>query len=140
MIKGFMRLKMVEPGAVIRFRWGGYAVVSEYRDGDDGHFAMYVNGSGEALHTDGNEWVAVMDMESIEAQLSFDEYEYPKDAPRKQEELPYGNARVAEDERYHIPGLKSQTLCGLEITARVRGLVTCDCPLCIDTASEIGGE
>ena len=140
MIKGFMRLKQVPAGALVRFDWGAYAIVSEYHPSDANHADMFTSGSGEYLHCTGDEWVAVMDMENIEAQLSFDEFEYPKDTPRKPEKLPYGNALVAEDEHHHIPGLKSQTLCGQEITARVRGLTTCDCPLCIDTAHQMGGE
>jgi len=76
MIKGFKKLRLVEPGSLIRFRDGEYALVSEYHTGDKGHYDTYLYGTGKMCHVDSDEWVAIVDIQAIEVEI-FEEAEYP---------------------------------------------------------------
>lgn len=73
-----MQRKHVAPGQLIRLDWNNptYAVTSEYSYDSKSGYDAYLLGSGEALHLDGEEWVALIDIESIELELEG-EYEYP---------------------------------------------------------------
>lgn len=60
----------------------------------------------------------------------------PKE-PATEQEFIHGNAIVAEDDYQHVPiGDGPKTLCDLEITARVKGLVPATCPKCIEIYKE----
>lgn len=77
MIKGFKKLHMVEPGSLIRFDDGVYALISEYRT--NGSYNVYLQGTGEIVAMGNDEaWVAIVDMQAIEDAI-FEELEYPQD-------------------------------------------------------------
>lgn len=76
MLKGYKKLKSVRPGELVRFRNGTYIIVSEYHN-TDGTPEAHLSGSGEYMATcDMNEWVAIIDMESIDSELA-EEFDYP---------------------------------------------------------------
>ena len=78
--KGFKRWVNVQPGELIRTRGGSYAIMSEYRT--NGKPDAHIYGSGEALHLDNNEWVAIIDLEAVEIETGLFELlrDYPKSA------------------------------------------------------------
>lgn len=75
-IKGYKKLRTVPPGSLIRFRDGEYALVSEYHTSDSGYHDTYLYGTGEIVHVDGDEWVAIIDLGAIEVE-ALEEAEYP---------------------------------------------------------------
>jgi hypothetical protein len=83
MIKGFMQLKDVEPGEIVRLKSGTYALITEYVTGTDAvldsHYNAYISGTGEVLSVLRDEWVAVIDMEALEFNVmdSTGGLEYP---------------------------------------------------------------
>ena len=76
MIKGYKKLKDIEPGSLIRFRDGEYALTSEYRTGDSKHLDTYSAESGEMLHANPDTWVAIIDLDCIEVE-ALEEADYP---------------------------------------------------------------
>lgn len=80
-LKGYKKLKDIEPGSLIRTRSGSYAVVSEYRTGNSGknsYFDSYLLESGEYLLMNGDEWVAIIDLDFIEVE-AVEEADYPNE-------------------------------------------------------------
>jgi len=77
-IVGYKRLKNCKPGSLIRLKSGDYAVVSEYRSNENSmRYDAYLIGSGEYLHSDGDEWVIIADIRLIEVEIA-EEVEYPE--------------------------------------------------------------
>lgn len=76
MIKGYKKLKDVEPSSLIRFRDSEYALTSEYHIGDNRHLDTYSAESGEMLHANPDVWVAIIDLDCIEVE-AVEEAGYP---------------------------------------------------------------
>ena len=76
MIIGYKKIKHVEPGSLIRTKHGSYAVISEYNTSSAKHFDGFLLETGEALHCDPDEWVAIIDLDVIETEIQED-LEYP---------------------------------------------------------------
>ena len=78
MIKGFMRLKDVQPGELVRLKSGTVALISQYLTSEDAvRFDGFIADTGEALHADVNEWVMVLDLDSMLACAELDDFTYP---------------------------------------------------------------
>jgi len=72
-------MKHVEAGSFIRTKSGDYAVVTEYgtfNHDTNGYYDAYLCDSGEALHIDKNEWVAIIDLHFVEVEIA-EQLEYP---------------------------------------------------------------
>lgn len=76
MIQGYKKVKDCEPGDLIRFEDGEYAVISEYRSNGKSYDG-YIVESGEALHANPDIWVAIIDIDFLESNMA-DEVNYPQ--------------------------------------------------------------
>jgi fumarate hydratase class II len=77
MIIGYQRYKACEPGQLVRARSGEYMIISEYYN-DEHVPSAYLSGSGENAAMNPNEWVAIIDLDQIEADVE-EELDYPKE-------------------------------------------------------------
>lgn len=79
MIVGYQRLKNCEPGQLVRFESGTYALLSEYFTGHPTIPDAYIAGSGENLCSNNpEEWVAIISLDEIEANVADERLDYPK--------------------------------------------------------------
>lgn len=134
MVLGYKKLKDCSPGQLVRFEFGTYMILSEYR-GDDGILDAYISGSGESLATrNGDEWVAIIDLSWLELNLK-DEVAYPKSFTTHQisdEKFIHGHVIINNNELWHVPldSTNTMTLCGEPITFVSRGLINATCLKC----------
>lgn len=82
MIIGYKKLKHCEAGSLIRTKDGTFALLSQYHSfnsGASGYFDGYIMDSGEAFHADKEEWVAIIGLGQLEADIS-EELDYPSNS------------------------------------------------------------
>lgn len=80
MIIGYRKLKHCTAGSLIRLKSGTFVLLSEYRtfnNSNNGHFDGYILESGEAFHGKPDEWVAIIGLGQLEADIR-EELEYPE--------------------------------------------------------------
>lgn len=83
MIIGYKKIKHCEPGQLVRFEDGQYAVVSEYGSNERPHRDTILLGSGEYFNwSNPDEWVAIIDTEHVEVEAAF-EADYPNQATKE---------------------------------------------------------
>lgn len=79
MILGYKKLKDCEPGQLIRFEFGSYLLLSEYRTGNGKTWDAYISGSGENFAQGekwADTWVAIIDLDWLELNIQ-EELDYP---------------------------------------------------------------